>query len=275
MTARAARAQPRGPLYNDWQSNSLSANGQRTRQTDSRGAGARVHRLRRAGALVAAREPGRPRRVVGDRAQHSGPARGRRVTCSSRTPRRAAFRPIAATASTSTCCSSRSARSRTARRGRSAAAARRGRPRWSTPCCPQASHVVSQASGTSASRCGRRIEAAVFDRVEFVPLSSSRVLVVIVARGGHVVQKVIEVSEPLGADELRQAANYLNAEFSRPAAAPRPRSGARTDERGAAAVRRAARPRDAAGDVDVLRSAGGARCCTSTAPRRCSAKIAG
>jgi heat-inducible transcriptional repressor len=50
--------------------------------------------------------------------------------------------------------------------------------------------------------------------VEFVPLSSERVLVVIVARGGHIIQKVIEVGEPLIADDLRQAANYLNAEFS-------------------------------------------------------------
>ena len=39
-------------------------------------------------------------------------------------------------------------------------------------------------------------------------------LVVIVASGGHVIQKVIELAEPLGADDLRQAANYLNEEFS-------------------------------------------------------------
>jgi heat-inducible transcriptional repressor len=35
-----------------------------------------------------------------------------------------------------------------------------------------------------------------------------------VARGGHVLQKVIDVNEPIGADELHQAANYLNAEFA-------------------------------------------------------------
>jgi len=40
------------------------------------------------------------------------------------------------------------------------------------------------------------------------------VLVVIVARGGHVIQKVIDVGEPLGADELRQSAAYLNSELS-------------------------------------------------------------
>jgi heat-inducible transcriptional repressor len=40
------------------------------------------------------------------------------------------------------------------------------------------------------------------------------VLVVIVASGGHVIQKVIEIGEVLEADDLRQAANILNAEFS-------------------------------------------------------------
>jgi len=54
----------------------------------------------------------------------------------------------------------------------------------------------------------------VFDRVEFIPLSANRVLVVIVARGGHVIQKVIDIDEALTADDLRQAANYLNEEFA-------------------------------------------------------------
>jgi heat-inducible transcriptional repressor len=78
----------------------------------------------------------------------------------------------------------------------------------------QASHVVSQASRHVGFALRPAHEAAVFERVEFIPLAGARVLVVIVARGGHVVQKVIEVGEPLGADDLRQAANYLNAEFS-------------------------------------------------------------
>ena len=79
---------------------------------------------------------------------------------------------------------------------------------------PQVSHVLSQASNCVGFAIRPAHEAAVFDRVEFVPLSALRVLVVIVARGGHVIQKVIETSEPLEADDLRQAANYLNAEFS-------------------------------------------------------------
>jgi heat-inducible transcriptional repressor len=79
---------------------------------------------------------------------------------------------------------------------------------------PQVSHVLSQASRSIGFAIRPAHEAAVFDRVEFVPLGATRVLVVIVASGGHVIQKVIDVGEPLEADDLRQAANYLNAEFT-------------------------------------------------------------
>lgn len=78
----------------------------------------------------------------------------------------------------------------------------------------QASHVVSQASKHVGFAIRPAHESAVFDRIEFIPLTPTRVLVVIVARGGHVVQKVIDVGEAVTPDELRQAANYLNAEFS-------------------------------------------------------------
>lgn len=79
---------------------------------------------------------------------------------------------------------------------------------------PQVSHVISQASRTIGFAIRTSNEGAVFERVEFVPISETRVLVVIVARGGQVIQKVIDPGEPLVADDLRQAANYLNAEFS-------------------------------------------------------------
>jgi len=79
---------------------------------------------------------------------------------------------------------------------------------------PQVSHVLSQASRSVGFAIRPAHEAAVFDRVEFVPLGATRVLVVIVASGGHVIQKVIQTGEPIQADELRQAANYLNVEFA-------------------------------------------------------------
>jgi heat-inducible transcriptional repressor len=78
----------------------------------------------------------------------------------------------------------------------------------------QASHVVSQASRHVGFALRPAQESAVFDRVEFIPLTAAKVLVVIVAKGGHVVQKVIDIGEPLTSDDLRQAANYLNCEFS-------------------------------------------------------------
>ncbi len=78
----------------------------------------------------------------------------------------------------------------------------------------RASQMVSQASGNVGFALRPAHDTAVFDRVEFIPLTAARVLVVIVARGGHVVQKVIDVGEPLHPDELRMAANYLNSEFS-------------------------------------------------------------
>jgi heat-inducible transcriptional repressor len=79
---------------------------------------------------------------------------------------------------------------------------------------PQLSHVVSQASKAVAFATRPAHAVAVFDRVEFVPLSATRVLVIIVASGGHVIQKVVDVGEALASDDLRHAANYLNEQFS-------------------------------------------------------------
>src|SRR5437773_1611021 len=101
-----------------------------------------------------------------------------------------------------------------------AATAVEARLRRDSPDClidsllPQVSHVLSQAARSVGFAVRPAHEVAVFDRVEFIPLSANRVLVVIVARGGHVIQKVIDVDEALSADDLRQAANYLNAEFA-------------------------------------------------------------
>jgi heat-inducible transcriptional repressor len=78
----------------------------------------------------------------------------------------------------------------------------------------QVSHLVSQASGLVGFALKPAHAAAVFDRIEFIPLSAGRVLVVIIARGGHVLQKAIECRESFTADELRQAATYLNMEFA-------------------------------------------------------------
>jgi heat-inducible transcriptional repressor len=46
-----------------------------------------------------------------------------------------------------------------------------------------------------------------------VPLDAGKLLVVVVAAGGHVTHKVIEPTEAYSVGELQEAANYLNHEF--------------------------------------------------------------
>ena len=101
----------------------------------------------------------------------------RRVSFSSRTPLPAASRPTAGTASTLICCSNPN-RSTPYRPGRGSAAAARDGGALVDSVLSQVSHVVSQASKHVGFALRPAHQAAVFDRVEFVPLSSSRVLVV-------------------------------------------------------------------------------------------------
>src|SRR5918999_2484649 len=76
-----------------------------------------------------------------------------------------------------------------------------------------ASHVVSKMSRHVGFALAER-QAAVLQRIEFIPLGGSRVLVVVVARGHQVSQKVIDAGEEVRSDDLVQAANYLNTEFA-------------------------------------------------------------
>ena len=75
------------------------------------------------------------------------------------------------------------------------------------------SHLVSRAARhVGFAFAGNPV--AVLQRLEFVPLGGSRVLVVVVSRGGQVTQKVVDAGEDLRPDDLVQAANYLNTEFA-------------------------------------------------------------
>lgn len=51
-------------------------------------------------------------------------------------------------------------------------------------------------------------------KVEFVSIAAFKVLVIIVAEGGQVSQKVVDVGSQLSPDDLRRAAEYVNQEFS-------------------------------------------------------------
>ena len=73
--------------------------------------------------------------------------------------------------------------------------------------------MVSRASKHVGFAIGST-DLAVLQRIEFVSLEGSRVLVVVVSRGNLVTQKVVDLGEPIRPDDLVQAANYLNTEFA-------------------------------------------------------------
>lgn len=76
------------------------------------------------------------------------------------------------------------------------------------------SHVLSEASRHIGFAVSPANAQSVFHRIEFVPLSGSRILVVVVARGNQVSQKAVDIGEVLSPSALVQAANFLNSEFS-------------------------------------------------------------
>lgn len=77
-----------------------------------------------------------------------------------------------------------------------------------------ASQELSRASHHIGFAVAPASSDAVLQHIDFAPLDSRKVLVIVVSAGGQVTHKVIE--HPSGFDSvvLRQAANYVNAEFA-------------------------------------------------------------
>lgn len=76
------------------------------------------------------------------------------------------------------------------------------------------SHVLSEAGNGVGFAIAPPNAQALFQRIEFVPLSGNRILVVVVASGNQVSQKTVDIGEAVNTSELMQAANFLNSEFS-------------------------------------------------------------
>src|SRR4029077_9876461 len=70
------------------------------------------------------------------------------------------------------------------------------------------SGVLSRASKLVAFALPMADSYGIFKEIDFVPLSASKVLVVVVADGGQVTRKAVDVGEVLNPQDLRQAANY-------------------------------------------------------------------
>jgi heat-inducible transcriptional repressor len=76
-----------------------------------------------------------------------------------------------------------------------------------------ASHLVSRAARhVGFALCDNPV--AILQRIEFVALGGSRVLVVVISRGNQITQKVVDTGEDVRPDDLVQAENYLNTEFA-------------------------------------------------------------
>ena len=75
------------------------------------------------------------------------------------------------------------------------------------------SHLVARA-GRHVGFVLSGSPVAVLQRLEFVALGGSRILVVVVSRGNQVTQKVVDAGEEVLPDDLVRAANYLNTEFA-------------------------------------------------------------
>jgi heat-inducible transcriptional repressor len=75
------------------------------------------------------------------------------------------------------------------------------------------SHEVARASHQVGFAIAPAADMTTLERLDFVPLDGGKLLVIVVAAGGHVTHKVVNPSEEYGPGELQQAANYLNQEF--------------------------------------------------------------
>ncbi len=75
------------------------------------------------------------------------------------------------------------------------------------------SHAVSRAARYVGFALADN-HGGILQRIEFVALGGSRVLVVVVSRGNQITQKVVDAGEEVRPVDLVQAANYLNTEFA-------------------------------------------------------------
>jgi heat-inducible transcriptional repressor len=74
----------------------------------------------------------------------------------------------------------------------------------------EAGKVLSTISHSAGVVMAPRFTTTIFRHIDFIRLSSERVLVVLVAQSGVVQNKIIDVAEPFSQSELEQMSNYLN-----------------------------------------------------------------
>jgi heat-inducible transcriptional repressor len=76
-----------------------------------------------------------------------------------------------------------------------------------------ASQELSRASHHVGFAVPPPSDGATLREIQFVPLASAKILVIVVSGDGHVSHKVVDLGEPLRPEDLSQAAAYLAREF--------------------------------------------------------------
>lgn len=77
-----------------------------------------------------------------------------------------------------------------------------------------ASHLLSELSHQVGIVLTPALAETILQRVEFVPLTETKVLCVVVSNSGFVDNKVIETRQPIPREELVRISNYLNENFA-------------------------------------------------------------
>src|SRR5688572_17390705 len=76
-----------------------------------------------------------------------------------------------------------------------------------------ASQMLSSVTRLAGVVTLPRQSHSALSQIEFVPLSDNRVLAILVVNGREVQNRILQLERYYGAEELRRASNYLNAEF--------------------------------------------------------------
>lgn len=73
--------------------------------------------------------------------------------------------------------------------------------------------LLASATGLVGFVTGPDVRHSVLRHVDFVRMAPRRLLVVIVSRAGHVMHRIVEISDELKGEDLAQCARYLREEF--------------------------------------------------------------
>lgn len=74
--------------------------------------------------------------------------------------------------------------------------------------------LLSTLSHNIALAVTPNLDKLYLDNIDFVPITKTRILAILITRGGSVSNKVVELDDPIEAAELVRIANYIKSEFS-------------------------------------------------------------